>query len=245
MNASQFIIEAKKIISGLHKNGHIPILVGGSGFYLRALIKGMYQCPSPSEQIVQANKELFEKEGIAPFLLQLKKIDPQSYSRLHPNDYYRIIRAIEFYQATNKPISEEKERLDSKDPYDFSKSQNLDWDIFHNYLDLPKDDHQLVIEKRTQKMIKDGLIEEVESLLQEGFSGKEKPLQSIGYKETLAYLQGQFKNRKEYIERINISTRQLAKAQRTFFNKIKHKKVFNPLNDLEHSISQMTQFIRE
>ena len=71
---------------------------------------------------------------------------------------------------------------------------------------------------------------------------KEKPLLSIGYKETIQFLQGKLENEKAYRERINISTRQLAKAQRTFFKKVQHKNTFNPLHEIEHAVDQMVQF---
>ena len=242
MNASLFANEAKKLIDDLHKNETIPILVGGSGFYLRALLKGMYQCPSLPENVKQENQKLFKKEGIEPFLNILKKVDYKSYVNLHPNDTYRIMRAFEFFQITQRPISEEKEKLDSQDPYDFSKIEHLDWDIYQTYLNLPKLDHQQIIEQRTQKMIEDGLVEEVKNLLDKGATGKEKPLLSIGYKETIQFLQGKFENEKAYRERINISTRQLAKAQRTFFKKVQHKNTFNPLHEIEHAVDQMVQF---
>ena len=242
MNASLFANEARKLINNLHKNETIPILVGGSGFYLRALLKGMYQCPSLPENLKIENQKLFQKEGITPFLNQLKKVDYKSYVNLHPNDTYRIMRAFEFYQVTKKPISEEKERLDSQDPYDFSKIEHLNWDIYQTYLNLPKSDHQQIIENRTQKMIEDGLVEEVKELLDKGATGTEKPLLSIGYKETIQLLQGIFDNQKAYQERINISTRQLAKAQRTFFKKVQHKNTFNPLHEIEIAVDQMVQF---
>ena len=245
LNASDYYKKAIPIIKKLHDDDITPILVGGSGFYLRSLIKGMYECPTISEELKEKNEILFEKEGINPFLEILKKNDPYSYERLHQNDSYRIIRATEFFQTTGKPISSEKSRLDLHDPYDFSDGGKQKWRIFHSFLDVPKDHHQIIIEKRTKQMIKEGLIDEVKLILKKGFKGDEKPLQSIGYKETLQFIEGKFNDQESYIERINISTRQLAKSQRTFFKKVLKKETFNPLVDMEKALNQMTQFSLE
>tara|TARA_Y100001970_G_scaffold284607_1_gene402317 strand:+ start:43 stop:1005 length:963 start_codon:yes stop_codon:yes gene_type:complete len=245
LNASDYYKKAIPIIQKLHENNIIPILVGGSGFYLRSLIKGMYKCPTISNELKEKNEILFQKEGIRPFLEILKKNDPYSYKNLHPNDSYRIIRATEFFQTTGTPISTEKSRLDSENPYDFSNGGKQEWKVFHSFLDVPKEQHQIIIEKRTKQMIKQGLIDEVKLILRQGFKGDEKPLQSIGYKETLQFIEGKFDNQDSYIERINISTRQLAKSQRTFFKKVLGKETFNPLVDIEEAVNKMTQFSLE
>ena len=245
MNASDYYKKAIPIIQKLHEGNIIPILVGGSGFYLRSLIKGMYDSPTVSDELKAKNEILFQKEGITPFLEILKKHDHYSYENLHPNDSYRIIRATEFFQTTGTPISSEKNRLDLRNPYDFSNGGAQNWKIFHSYLDIPKDQHQIIIEKRTKQMIEEGLIDEVRLILKEGFIGTEKPLQSIGYKETLQFIEGKFDSQESYIERICISTRQLAKSQRTFFKKVLEKETFNPLVDMEKALNQMTQFSLE
>ena len=112
--------------------------------------------------------------------------------------------------------------MSQKSPYDFSKNLFPHWSIFHCYLDIPKMKHLKLIESRTKKMIQDGLVEEVKSLVfDQGFSGAEKPLKSIGYKEVIEFLDSQKKITLDQCnERIIISTRQLAKSQRTFFNNL-------------------------
>ncbi len=245
LNASDYYKKTIPIIQKLHEDNIIPVLVGGSGFYLRSLIKGMYDCPTIPMELKEKNEILFQTEGITPFLEILKKHDPYSYEHLHPNDSYRIIRATEFFQTTGTPISSEKNRLDSQNPYDFSDGGAQDWKIFHSFLDIPKDQHQIIIEKRTKQMIKEGLVDEVKLILKEGFKGDEKPLQSIGYKETLQFIEGKFDSQKSYLERINISTRQLAKSQRTFFKKVLEKETFNPLVDMGKALNRMTQFSLE
>lgn len=242
LNASDYIEMAEKKINELHARQVIPILVGGSAFYLRALIKGMYESTRADEKLQSDIKTLYESEGIAPFLSFLKTHDPQSHAVLHQNDHYRIMRAYEHFKMTGQKISEQKKKMDELKPYDFSVSGHPDWGQVHLYLDLPKEDHWGIIQKRTKQMFDMGLIQEVTDLKKMGYTGQEKPLQSIGYKEAIAYLDNDFNSIEDCMDRVNISTRQLAKAQRTFFNKVGPKTTFNPLKDesrfIEHGVNQ-------
>ncbi len=227
INAAMYVKQAGPLLDKLfEKHSHV-FLVGGSGFYLRALLKGMYESPLTPNDIIKRSEELYENEGIKPFWDILEKCDEKTYNKLHENDHYRIRRAVEHFWTNGTPFSYVKDRLES-DKRDSQKK----WKEFHFYLDIPKPEHQKIIEKRTEQMIQNGLIEEVQSLLKAGFTGEEKPLSSIGYKETLQYLNGVFDSLESYKERIVISTRQLAKAQRTWFNKVNDKISLSPFDDL-------------
>ena len=230
-DASDFIQKAKDLIETFDSKKDIVILVGGSGFYLRALIKGMYETESPTPELKLEIENLLKEKGIAPFINFLNENDPESMKNLHENDHYRITRAYEFFKITGKKISESKKKMDEVNPYDFQKPANENWDLLHIYLDMPKDEHYEIITKRTQSMIDSGLINEVKELLKNGFTGQEKALRSIGYKEVIDYLNGELKTEEALMERISISTRQLAKSQRTFFKKVTPKETFHPLND--------------
>ena len=243
-NASDYIELAEQKIIELHKDNKAAILVGGSGFYLRALLKGMYESKKSDEALrLELDKELKEN-GITPFIDFLKEHDPESLEQLHENDHYRLVRAVEHFKTTGTKISEEKKKLDEARPYDFSVNKHPNWNIFHLYLDLPKDQHLKIIEARATQMIDEGLVEEVKNLLASGFSGDEKPLGSIGYKETIDYINGLFKSKEDYLERIVISTRQLAKSQRTFFKKVTPKETHHPLNDVEEIDKKVLEFIK-
>lgn len=243
-NASDYINIAEKKIIELHKENKAAILVGGSGFYLRALLKGMYESKKTDEELrSQLDNELKEK-GIQPFLDFLKEHDPESLIQLHENDHYRLVRAVEHFKSTGTKISEEKKRLDEARPYDFSINQHPEWNIFHLYLDLPKNQHLDIIETRAKQMINEGLIDEVKQLLESGFTGLEKPLLSIGYKETIDYINGLFKSEDDYLERIVISTRQLAKSQRTFFKKVTPKETHHPLDDSNEIDKKVSDFVK-
>jgi tRNA dimethylallyltransferase len=118
------------------------------------------------------------------------------------------------------------------------------WDLLHIYLDIPKAEHAQIINIRTERMLQSGLIEEVQGLLRNGFSGLEKPLQSIGYKEAIKYISGGYQNLSECQEQIIISTRQLAKSQRTWFNRDQSKIKFHPLEERKEIFLQVNNFLK-
>lgn len=244
MNAADFIKMAQAKIEDLFSQNKIVILVGGSAFYLRALLKGMYESATPSEEIKTQIEKMFQEGGIESILGYLQTNDPESVKNYHINDHYRLMRAAIHFASTGTKISEQKQNLDEKDPYDLSSVVHP-WSILHLYLDLPKDKHFEIIQARTAKMFKDGLMEEIETLAGSGFTLEEKPLASIGYKEAIEYRRGLFNSAEECMERISISTRQLAKSQRTFFNKIHPKISFNPLLDREKIVLTVEQFLRK
>lgn len=242
MNASQFIHIAESLVNELMKEGKIVILVGGSAFYIRALLKGMYESPTTPQDIRDRLDDLYQREGINPFIEYLKEHDPKSLINYHQNDHYRIMRAVQHFESTGTKISEQKRELDEQNPFDFSSTIHL-WNMLHIYLDLPKDEHFEIITKRTEKMFEDGLMEEINQLEKDGFTLEERPLASIGYKEAILFKKGLFENAQQCIERIAISTRQLAKSQRTFFNKITPKESFNPIHDQAKIMDRVATFI--
>lgn len=244
MNAADYFREAKPLVDALLQKGKLVFLVGGSGFYLQALLKGMYESETTPEEILKRSNELYHEKGILPFLEILKANDQESFERYHENDHYRIRRAVEHFWTTGAPLSlarEEKDRANQE----LSSHSIHEWEVLHLHLDLPKDEHFEIIKKRTEKMIKDGLIEEVTGLLKQGFTGEEKPLQSIGYFETMEYIRGHFSGIQEYKDRVSISTRQLAKSQRTWFNRDHSKLSFHPLKEREKIFNEVKEFLEK
>jgi tRNA dimethylallyltransferase len=242
LNAADFARKALPIIEEIHKRRKVVFLVGGSGFYLQALLKGMYDSPTTPVEIMERSEELYKEKGIDAFIEILKMHDPLSFSRYHANDHYRVRRAVEHFWTTGIPLSKERERKDQENE-NLNESSVHGWEVLHLYLDIPRDDHLKLIMARTEKMLELGLIEEVQTLLAQGFTGLEKPLQSIGYKEVIDLHYGVHKTHDECKERIIISTRQLAKSQRTWFNRIKDKFNFNPLNSREEIYQLVKKFI--
>jgi tRNA dimethylallyltransferase len=239
LNAARFQELALPIVQNILERGKLPILVGGSGFYLQALLKGMYQSSTSSSEILEQSEALYENQGIEPFLKILEENDPESLKQYHQNDHYRIRRAVEHFWSTKTPFSLARKIKESSN--DNSNIHN--WDLLHIYLTIDKIKHFDIIVERTNKMLQRGLINEVSTLLSNGFTGQEKPLLSIGYKETQDFLKGLIGSQTELAERINIATRQLAKAQRTWFNKDLSKITYNPLIDFIKILEDVTKFL--
>ncbi len=244
MNASDFEKAAFPIVEKLLKEKKTVYLTGGSGFYLQALIKGMYESPSTPTDILKKSELMFNNEGIAPFLQILREHDPGSFARYHENDHYRIRRAVEHWWANGTAFFEQ--RMKKNEVNETLPRQTIrGWEIYHAYLDLPKEEHLKIIEKRTDRMLELGLIQEVKTLLEKGFTGLEKPLQSIGYKEALDFIFGVYKSEKDCRDRIVISTRQLAKSQRTWFNRDSTRHLYHPLKDISLLKADVKTFLSQ
>lgn len=224
LNAFLFAKIAREKIKTLHRQKTIPVLVGGSGFYLEILLSGADHHP-PKKEALEKSKLLYQESGITPFCDILKNHDPGNFHKLHPNDHYRIRRAVEYFWSTGMPFS----MALSEKP---EPGEKTEWDTCHIYLSTEKQKHWKIIHDRSAKMIKQGLIEEVKNLLShQGFTGQERPLCSIGYKEAQEHLAKKVETEEQLIERITISTRQLAKSQKTFFSRFKRKREFSTHQD--------------
>ena len=242
MNASDYMRAAFPVVEKLLQEKKTVYLTGGSGFYLQALLKGMYDSPTTPTDVMKRSELMYNNEGIAPFREILRQHDPGSFERYHENDHYRIRRAVEHWWANGTPLFEERLKKNA-DNTTLPGPTIHDWQVFHAYLDMPKEEHLKIIEKRTDKMLEKGLIEEVQDLLNKGYTGLEKPLQSIGYKEALDFIFGVYKTKAECRERIVISTRQLAKSQRTWFNRDPLKTQFHPLKDADKLNEEVRKFL--
>ncbi len=241
LNAADYYQRTLPIIQEIHSKNRPIILVGGSGFYLQTLLKGMYQSPSTPQEILMKSENIYRDKGITPFREFLYENDIESYQQYHENDHYRIRRAVEHFWANKTKFSSVRAEMQTRN---ISPPQKYKWNIRYNYIDLNKEDHLEIISKRTNKMITDGLENEVRSLLSQGFTGAEKPLMSIGYKEMQAYLNEEIKSIEDCVERINISTRQLAKSQRTWFKK-QEKFEYDILNQYDKVYNDSIEFLRD
>lgn len=242
INANQFEAMCSEIVDKLHSENKIPILVGGSTFYLRSYIKGMYDSITPSIELQEKIKLLQEQLGISYFIEYLKKHDPDIFNYIHENDQYRIIRAYEHHQMTGEKLSIERKQKDDNSPYDFSITKHDNIDFLHLSLLIEKEKHWKIMKERANNMIASGLIEEVQEILRT-FSGDEKPLASIGYKETIDFIKNNKSDKLALSEEIYINTRKLAKAQKTFLQKVTPKHTINPLTDTEIAYKLISEFL--
>lgn len=247
LNASNFINLAKPIFESLQKRNIIPILVGGSAFYIRALVKGMIHSNEKSDLFnnnLPTEHLLKITENLTSINEYLKENDPEIFNHFHPNDEYRLTRAVEFHYQNQQKYSEEINRTNENKPYEFDVKNQLSGEMLHLYLEIDKNTHLEIMKKRVIEMIKNGLIEEVRTILQANFDKNLKPLGSIGYKETIKFIeQSPNQNIDTLVEEIFIATRQLAKSQKTFFRKITPKKQISPLTDNHILFKYVDDFI--
>ena len=175
----------------------------------------------------------------------LKKNDPDIFNHIHPNDEYRLSRTVEFHVSSQKKYSNELQNTIKNKPYDFSINNQIQGEMLHIYLEIEKEKHLQIILNRASQMVKNGLVNEVQNLLNSGFDPNLKPLQSIGYKETINHIKlpGLIVE-EELINDIYISTRQLAKSQKTFFKKITPKETVSPIENIDYLFSLVDKFFK-
>jgi len=186
--------------------------VGGTALYIKALLYGLFEGPGSDEQIRAELQERAKAQGLAELYQELMRIDPIAAERINPNDSKRIIRALEVYRITGKPISSFQRQWDESEA-------KGDWTIIG--LRREKAEESSRINGRVKKMIAAGLVDEVKALLDE-----EKPLSkqarcAIGYAEIIEYLSGRIEL-EDAVELIKKNTRRLAKNQRTWFKTFKN-----------------------
>ncbi|MGC8971487.1 MAG: tRNA (adenosine(37)-N6)-dimethylallyltransferase MiaA [bacterium] len=214
MSAGEFQKLARKCIEEIYARGKIPLLVGGTGLYIRAVIRDIDFPPKVDEKIREMIKEKIKEKGLSNVYRELLEVDPVTASKISPNDEIRITRALEVYYATGKPISFYRRGID----IDYPK-----YDIVYFVLNPPRDLLYKRIEERVDKMIQLGLIEETKHILNMGYSPGIPSLQTLGYREIIKYLQGMY-DLKSAIEEIKKETRRYAKRQLTWFrNEIRVK----------------------
>jgi len=207
-SAALFKERAGKIISDLDKQDKTPIVTGGTGLYIKALTRGLFESPPVDRDIRQSLQERAASVGSECLHRELAEIDPTTAARLHPNDLLRIIRALEVYQSTKIPLSEHHEKHSFSDsPFETLK------------IGLTLDRQQLYtrIEDRVDKMIITGLVDEVKSLLNMGYTMDLNSMQALGYKQIILHLSGDI-SLDEAISLIKRDTKRYAKRQITWFN---------------------------
>lgn len=209
-NIVKFQNMVKCSIEEIKKNGHIPILVGGTGFYIQSIIYDIkFDKEEDNGSIRKVLEEEYDKMGADFMYEKLKKIDSISAENIHKNNKKRIIRAIEYFLINNALISEHNELQRKKtSPYDFR------FFVLNPKRDILYDR----INKRVDKMVERGLVDEVKSLIESGLSIDNISMQGIGYKEIVEYLEGNIPLDKA-VENIKQNTRHMAKRQVTWFKR--------------------------
>ena len=201
---------AKKAMREIWERGHIPIVTGGTGFYIQALLYDIDFDENEKENACRKELEAYAREHGAEALHEkLALVDPASAKMIHPNNIKRVIRALEFYEHTGKRISEHNETQRQREsPYAFA------------YFVLTDDRAHLYerINRRVDQMIEEGLVNEVQALKDKGYTKQLVSMQGLGYKEILDYLDGNC-TLEEAIYAIKRDTRHFAKRQLTWFKR--------------------------
>lgn len=203
---------AKAAMDEIYQAGRIPLIVGGTGFYIQSVLYGIDFTENEADQTYRQSLETLASEQGASFLHRmLRDVDPVSAELIHENNIKRIIRALEYYKQTGEPISRHNaEQREKKSPYRFA------------YFVLNDRRERLYqrINLRVDQMMNEGLLEEVKGLKKQGFSGDLVSMQGIGYHELFAYLDGEG-TLEDAVERIKQETRHFAKRQITWFKREK------------------------
>ncbi len=208
-SAGQFMKLALTAIKEIRGQGKVPIIVGGTGLYIKALFKGIFQLP-PRDMVLRKRMErLCDEKGLAYIRRILQRIDPESYGRIGESDRQRILRALEIYFTTKKTMSQHLK----ENPFAEDKLPAIKIGLI-----LPRMELYKKINERVERMLGSGWIEEVEGLLQRGCSSQCHAFKALGYREITGFLNGEYpiERLKELIQR---NTRRYAKRQLTWLRK--------------------------
>jgi tRNA dimethylallyltransferase len=230
-SAYDFICDCRRKVKEIRKRKHIPIICGGTIFYIRSLIEGMFEEPEISEKLRNEVREEIERKGPERMHRELQKIDPESAKRIHPNDKQRLGRAIEVYRASGITLTE------------FWKKGNINkipLEVFS--LLISKKELRNRIKQRVEKMFEDGFVEEVECLLEKGYSPSLYSFTSIGYEQVSKYiLNGDNGSLEKTKEEVIKETKKYADRQITFIKGISQGKIFKNKEKLKAEIIEKIQ----
>jgi tRNA dimethylallyltransferase len=206
---AQYQTDAAAAITEIHSRGKLPILVGGTGLYIRAVVMGYaFSESGVDEELRQRLRTIAEDEGPEALHSRLAAVDPLSAEKLHPNDVRRVIRALEVYENSKNSITRQIELT----------TEHVAYDTKMFGITMPRDCLYRQIELRVDQMMDGGLVDEVRSLLKAGVPPQAKALQSLGYKQIVGFLQEEY-TLDEAVLLIKRDTRRFAKRQLTWFRR--------------------------
>lgn len=223
--------KCKECLSGIYERGHVPIVTGGTGFYVQALLRDVDFSDFRPEY--RASLEaLAEEKGTAYLHKMLAEVDPASGLAIHPNNGKRIIRALEYFYLTGEPISVHNERERERPPA---------YDVCYFVLNDLRERLYRRIDRRVDEMLEKGLVEEVEGLRRMGCHKGMVSMQGLGYKEILAYLEGET-TLEEAVEILKRDTRHFAKRQLTWFRR-EREVIWVNKNEFQYDEDKILQYM--
>ena len=233
-NAALYRRLATEAIDRIQRGGKTAVVCGGTGLYLKALTHGLFTGPGQDPQIRRTLEAEINNTGLAGVYQRLVKIDGTVTSTIHPNDRQRIIRALEIYESTGKPLSEwQKEHAFHEEPFEVCKIG-----LLRERTELY--DH---INRRAERMIEEGLLEEVRGLVARGFTLDLKPLRSVGYRQMGAVIQGMMEQA-EALAEMKQETRHLAKRQLTWFRRDGEIRWYHPEKQKDEIFQAISEFLQ-
>jgi tRNA dimethylallyltransferase len=210
-NVYDFVTEAEKCIEEIHQRGKLPLLVGGTPLYLKGLLEGIFEGASRDNALREELYRRAEREGSQSLHLRLAQLDPEAGERIHPHDVRRIIRALEVFTLTGRPISQ----LQSQ----FGR-QKEKYDVLMVGLRWPREQLYRRINRRVKEMFQQGLVEEVRGLLEDSCGLSPQASQALGYKEVIAHLHGEY-SLDEAMMWVKKNTRRFSRKQMIWFKKFR------------------------
>jgi len=219
--AGEFRTRALEALAGVTSRGKLPVLTAGTGLYLRALLEGLADAPTRSEELRERLRQKNSQHGHDYLCRLLARLDPESADRIAPRDTQKIIRALEMRLLTGKSVGEIHRR---------GRSALAGYSITKIGLNSPREGLYTRINARTEAMLAAGWLDEVRSLIASGIPADAKPFQFIGYSELRAHLEGRA-SLPEAIEQIQRATRQFSKRQITWFRREKDVHWLNGFGD--------------
>jgi len=218
-SAGMFARDARNKIAEIQKKRILPIVVGGSGLYIRALVDGIFEHDAKDVELRNKLDQRVDKEGLSTLFDELKQVDAQYAAKLNSNDKRRILRALEVYQLTGRSFSE----------WHQEKPQVADFEPVFIGLNAERELLYKRINERVDKMFKLGLADEVNNLIRLGFGRQLNALNTVGYKEVFSWLANEI-SEPEMIELIKRNSRRYAKRQLTWFKPDQRIHWFNVSN---------------
>jgi len=206
-NAALYADQAGSVIEGLARAGKNIFVVGGTGLYIRALLHGILATPPVDQSIRDFYKQIRDRHGRGHLFGLLKEKDPLAAAQINPNDWVRVIRALEVFEQSGQSI------VTMQREHAFAGSR---YDVCKIGLHVERAELKRRIDLRVQQMASDGLVDEVREVLKRGYSQDLKPLQAMGYKQILGFLAGRYEW-PQTLELISRATWQYAKRQMTWF----------------------------
>ena len=231
-SVAEYLVAAEQVCREIVARGGTPLFVGGTGLYLRSLLRGVFEGPPANDELRQRLESEATRDGAEALHRRLQQLDPNTAERLHPNDLRRVVRALEVLELTGQPLS--AQHREEPLPLD-QRPANVFW------LSPPRDWLYSRINRRVESMLAAGWLDEVRSLLAEPQPLSHTASQALGYKELIEHLRGE-RTLAETVESIQTRTRQFAKRQHTWFRNLEECRA-QPITGTESSSEIAATFV--